>query len=531
MLKKRLQLKNLNKILRAVFLPVLIGSLVTITAYTSLNYFLVIKYEVIEPKEMLLNFWIPFGLAFLFAYLFVRPRVNFLVAQENTREGITVVGAVLLLVPLIIAQHFIDVANGKLTVLNSTTEIEWQPETKYYEIDHYHALKNYGSLSTSRRTSNRYGTEITVTAYFVCPMIDTLKDYQSPKDFNVWIGKDYHEQFSNRKWDKDAQPKEIQEFIDISIEEYEKYDFHPHSYFKLLTNSEDRDNYLQAIERIPNGKELAKDAIILVPEKGKYESREGNKVGWFIGTLLFGHFLFLSLIIHRGIKTNAIKKFKNLDPKGRINQSLGLLVYLIPTKSRLNTALIIDANIIVLLIMVISGVSIISPQGSDLIAWGALFKPLVQEGEYWRLFTSTFIHIGVFHLVFNIIALGLIGYQLDKELTFMEYLSFYLITGILASATSLIFHDNTISAGASGAILGMYGVGLSMLVLNYGSSESHTLFGIGLFIIVGSTLIMGLITPSDNSAHFGGFLSGFILGFIYFGVKKYSNETDYDRGT
>lgn len=518
-------MNDFRKVLKHVYIPILIGILLIIGIYALSNYFLIIRYRLIEPKEMLLNFIIPFGLAGLFAYLFVRPKIKFLAIQDNTGEFLTFFSAIILAVPLIISQHYIEVKNGKLTKLNSTTKIVELPETKYYEIDNYFAFKGYGSYWTSRRTSNKYGTEITVTAYFICPMVDTFAYYRSPQDFNIWIGKKYSEKFNNRKWDMDEQPEKIQKFLDKCIEEFKVYDFHPQKYFQRIKNSDDKDNFLFAVERVPSGKEIAKSAIILVPEKGSYETRTGHKFAWFIGTLLIGQTVFFLLIFRRAIKTSTVNKFEKLDTIKKLKESLGLLIYLIPTKERLVTSIILDINIIIMLLMIISGADAASPSSRDLLDWGANFKPLVLEGEWWRVFTSIFIHIGIFHLMFNIIGFALVGFQMDKELSVKEYLAVYILTGIIASLTSLFFHDRTISAGASGSIMGMYGLGISMIILKIGSGDSRAIFSVGLFVIVGSTLVMGLVTPSDNSAHLGGLVSGFVIGLLYFPLKKYLTET------
>jgi rhomboid protease GluP len=516
--------KDLNKIIKHIYLPVFIGIITIIGIYSLLNYILIIRYHLIEPKEMLLNLFIPFGIAGLFAYLYIRPKLKFLIIQDNTREFLTFFCGVILAVPLIISQHYIDVKNGKLTKINSTSVIYNLPETKYYEIDNYFAFKDYGSYWTSRRASNKYGTEITVTAYFTCPMVDTLAYYKSPEDFVIWIGKEYYGKFGNRKWDMVEQPEKVQRFIDKCINEFKVYDFHPQSYFKRLQNSNDRDNFLFAIERVPYGKAISKKAIILVPEKGSYVTRTGNILVWFVGTFIIGQLVFFFLIFKRALKTTSLNKFNKLEPIKKVKESIGLLIYLIPTKERFVTSIILDINIIVLLLMIISGADVVSPSSRDLIHWGANFKPLVQEGEWWRIITSIFVHIGLFHLMFNIIGLALVGFQMDKELSVKEYIIFYLLTGIIASITSLLFHDKTISAGASGAIMGLYGVGISMLILKIGSGESRAIFSLGLIVIVLSTLLMGLVTPSDNSAHLGGLVSGFFLGLVYFPFKKFINE-------
>ncbi len=107
--------------------------------------------------------------------------------------------------------------------------------------------------------------------------------------------------------------------------------------------------------------------------------------------------------------------------------------------------------------MILTGVDIMVPDTESLIAWGANFRPITLAGEWWRLLTSCFLHIGIIHLLMNLYALMYIGIQLEPHLGKTRFLAAYLLTGIAGSANSLYWHEFTVSAGASGAIFGMYG--------------------------------------------------------------------------
>ncbi|RYZ96009.1 MAG: rhomboid family intramembrane serine protease, partial [Sphingobacteriaceae bacterium] len=113
------------------------------------------------------------------------------------------------------------------------------------------------------------------------------------------------------------------------------------------------------------------------------------------------------------------------------------------------TPIIICINLAIFIAMVISGVHIIEPTGADLINWGANLRPVTLSGEWWRLISSNFLHIGVIHLLLNMYALLFIGILLEPHLGRVRYLSAYLITGVFASLVSIYWHDRTISAGAS----------------------------------------------------------------------------------
>jgi rhomboid protease GluP len=149
--------------------------------------------------------------------------------------------------------------------------------------------------------------------------------------------------------------------------------------------------------------------------------------------------------------------------RDKINNVFSLFI---PTEGYYFTPIIINVNILVFVGMVITGVDIMLPDSQSLIDWGANFRPVTLEGQWWRLVTSTFLHIGIIHLLMNMYALMYIGLLLEPQLGKTRFFSAYMLTGIAGSAASLYWHDLTVSAGASGAIFGMYGVFLAMLTTN-----------------------------------------------------------------
>lgn len=185
------------------------------------------------------------------------------------------------------------------------------------------------------------------------------------------------------------------------------------------------------------------------------------------------------------------------------------------------TPIIININLIIFVLMVVSGVSFINPTTGDLLAWGANFRAATLAGGWWRLLSSIFLHGGIFHLFLNMYALLYIGLLLEPFLGRTRFLTAYLLTGILASLTSVYWHPLTVSVGASGAIFGMYGVFLAMLTTNFidKSVRKALLTSIGIFVVM--NLANGVKAGIDNAAHIGGLVSGLIMGYLYYpGLKK-----------
>lgn len=199
------------------------------------------------------------------------------------------------------------------------------------------------------------------------------------------------------------------------------------------------------------------------------------------------------------------------------------------TGSRAVTLCLLAINILYFIVMAIAGVGIWEPSSGGLIQWGANYPPYTLGGEWWRLFTSMFMHIGVIHLLFNMYALYLIGAAyLEPMLGVKTFTTAYFCTGMAASLTSIWWHDtdNMVGAGASGAIFGMYGVFLALLSTNLipAKARKEMLKGIGIF--VGYNLLYGLKDGVDNAAHIGGLVSGLGVGyFIFLSIKKPALKT------
>ena len=179
------------------------------------------------------------------------------------------------------------------------------------------------------------------------------------------------------------------------------------------------------------------------------------------------------------------------------------------------TPIIMNLNILVFAVMVISGVNIFIPENEQLLNWGANFRPITLDGEWWRLFTCCFLHIGIFHLLMNMYALVSIGILLEPLLGKTRYLVAYIASGIIASLSSLAWNEQIISAGASGAIFGMYGVFLALLTTNHIEKAARESMRTSTLIFVGYNLLNGLKPGIDNAAHIGGLLSGMAIGYLF----------------
>ena len=149
-----------------------------------------------------------------------------------------------------------------------------------------------------------------------------------------------------------------------------------------------------------------------------------------------------------------------------------------------------------------------------LLDFGAMFGPLISQGEYWRLLTAMYLHSGFMHLGFNVLGLFIFGQTVERSYGHAPFFLIYVLAGLAGSVTSYLFNSIAIAAGASGAIFGVVGALAAFLVVQrrtFGKHAQNSLIGIG--IIVAINIFIGLSTPGiDNWAHGGGLVAGFILG-------------------
>lgn len=156
-----------------------------------------------------------------------------------------------------------------------------------------------------------------------------------------------------------------------------------------------------------------------------------------------------------------------------------------------------------------------------LLRWGVNVRPAILNGQGWRLLTSCFLHWDILHLFMNMVALYVIGFYLEPYISKVKFAASYVLTGFLASCTSIFWHEHAVSAGASGAIFGLYGVFLALLTTNLIKPAQRNTLLPSIFFFVAYNLLAGMKdSTTSNAAHIGGLISGVIIGYLlYPGLK------------
>lgn len=155
---------------------------------------------------------------------------------------------------------------------------------------------------------------------------------------------------------------------------------------------------------------------------------------------------------------------------------------------------------------------------------GAMYVPYVVEyKEYYRIFTSMFLHFGFQHLMNNMVMLLVIGITLEREIGKIKFLIIYFVSGLGGTMLSMwhavLMTDYAVAAGASGAIFGLMGAMLYIAARNHG--RVGQISGRGLLFSVVISLYLGYTGGGvDNFAHIGGTLAGVVMAVLLYRKRK-----------
>lgn len=143
--------------------------------------------------------------------------------------------------------------------------------------------------------------------------------------------------------------------------------------------------------------------------------------------------------------------------------------------------------------------------------YGALTNHPLYIDDWWRYVTAIFIHHGFAHLLFNGFSLFLFGPYLERLLKRFKFIILYVGSGIIGNVISVLLMSKlTISVGASGAIYGLFGAYLFMVVYRKRYIDAHSSRVVIIILAIG--VIYSLIVPQINLfAHLGGFVGGFLI--------------------
>jgi len=178
------------------------------------------------------------------------------------------------------------------------------------------------------------------------------------------------------------------------------------------------------------------------------------------------------------------------------------------------TTILVATNVLIFLLMYKANPAyLMEPTSNLMVPAGANYAPLVLDGQWWRVISCSFVHIGVFHIALNMIALLNIGAAIERQMGVLKFLVIYIISMVTSSLLSMYAQPYTISAGASGAIFGLLGaqlVGITALWKVVKKSDLLSMF-LSEAIWIGLYIAIGFFIPHlDSWGHLGGIIGGIL---------------------
>lgn len=497
------------------FLAVTFG---TVFGLGFIRWLFCLQFSIIDIKEEVWVLWLPLIFPWIPITLWLRQRFRILTFKGDTDRGRVIfqmISWVVMMAMLFASQNYLTTATGKLKKLSTITEIDKVEKARYYKLTNFSVAPYFGGSYTDFRQSGKHNQYLNFNIYFVTPIVkDTSERVNGiPK---YWYGVKFKEQISSKISNEEIE-KKYKAFYNECIDKMNKYDFHSLDHFERKPTSDDRQNYLKAIEA--RTKQTEDDNfIVLEPIQERFEDRNGNKFAWIFGSFGIGLGVLLFLLIWPGYSETERKRFLS-GKKPKQDDLVDMLNYLIPKGKHFATSIILDLNIIVFLLMIFSGIHIISPNGIELLQWGANRRFETTGGEWWRLLTSMFLHGGIMHLFLNISGLVIAALFVEPLLGRKNYFILYILSGLCGSLASIWWYPNTISVGASGAIFGLYGAILGLLLTSAfpKRGKKGILLMIGIYVVI--NLLWGLTGGIDNAAHIGGLLSGALIGIVLYKIS------------
>lgn len=501
-------MKNLKLKFQKIYLPLLLVQLGLIVVYSAFHWLIL----GLNLKDSLLTLILPFILSGIIVWFYVYKRLKILKINEKALDFYAFLSWLILAIPLILSQTFLENKTADISEVRSVAEIDLNKTTKLYSIQNAFADKENYRMWTERSLIGKHQQEILIKCYYICPLIDSLHPL-NPTKSDVWIGVSFSKAFSNRVFEKEkAQNMAINNFIRSTPELFKNHHFQT-NYLKNIIRDDDFNSYFFSLEnRFPGIKK--KDVLILKELSTTTESKASDNLTWFFRTFFGGHVIWLIILTFCRVDLRKLAKF-NKKQKEPFSWENFLQNYRW-IKNLWATSILIVLNLFVFIFMYLTDINFNNSE--ELMAWGAASDGRVKEGEWWRLITSIFLHGGLIHLIYNLIILSFLGYLTESILGSKKFLIFYLLCGLSASLISLIFKSNYIEVGASGAIFGLCGIYLGLTLIRY-IDRNFLAVIISIFFLL--NILFSFKSGISMSAHLGGFISGIILSILYFPIEKH----------
>jgi rhomboid protease GluP len=505
---RAMNLEDVTLRIRNLFLPLVALSPAFTASYSFLDWFLVARNGWIPLDEDVADIWLPSGLAWILVIFLIQPRLRMLNLRDkrkNLPPLYHLAAVAVVAMPAIIAQGYVRTATGDITHVADISLVSNNKPSKYYVADnvcmHLNKPVGHGFITTSGKGNQTLNFDLYLLAP-VCSASGTTDQRM------IWLGLKFHQSMSNSasKADKNSA---YDEFARRSLQSFNAENPEDYKFLEALGHNSDRKRFEKTLQAanydLPT-------AMILIPHPEPFEKRTGDRIAWLTGSIVCGPLLWLVLVFIRPIERAQGAHAQETHKHGTIKPH-GWLRTFTSFKGDYGLPFLLFANIAVFLVMAFAGLGVVSFDSDDLLAWGANYRPAIHGLGFFRLIASQFVHGGLIHLMNNLYGLLFAGLFLIPVARNARLIACYLLCGLGGGIASVLVHPATISIGASGAIFGLFGILLTLVLLRDTRLEqTRKLIFLNAGIFVALNLLVGAATPGiDNAAHAGGLLAGVLL--------------------
>lgn len=504
--------------IRLAFVPLFGATIGGTAACSALNWFFLAHSGLLPFDDDIITLFGPMAIAFAIAMFMILTRFKRLSVTPRLSTLLFLLAWGAALAPMLITQLYVSTEAGGVSRVASADQIASAPFNRFYIARRICLDQNNILVRPVADVHGRYNEDLEFSVYVAVPVCGHAARLTEP---SVWIGLVYRKTVSNRMSDseKDAAYKAFLPEVD---KQFNAEDPRHYRYLTRLGHEEERTAIEAAFRKA--GRDPS-HAIILVPHTDPFEQRSDGYLSAALISLLIGILIWTALLAWVPLKTDAEAAAQETQEKKEAEEAKAERLregmtnnLLIPSRKFYGLPLLLGVNLLVFVAMVVSGLGFVSFETEDLVRWGANYGPLIHGTGVLRLISSQFVHAGIMHLANNMYGLLIVGAYLLPVAMNGRLIVCYLVAGLGASLTSQWIHPDVPSVGASGALFGLCGVLVVLLLLRDPRlSAARVPMLVNMAIFVGLNLVIGAATPGiDNAAHVGGLISGLVIGVVLY---------------
>jgi rhomboid protease GluP len=324
--------------IKLVFIPFLLASTGMLLGYTLLHWLLIGELDRRAIREDYINMWMPFLLPWTVLLTWLRPRIKLFRFPTGGSPvfAYQFFGVMIMAVPIIIAQEYLDTAAGKLTQLSRSDLIGDSAATKFYSISHYYIDTSHLGTDYIAQVTGRTGSDLDLSLYIACPIDDesmaptrigAVAVNRQPDTTNMitlgygtagfnfqraapkaWCCVHYNKRISNRLSTEEKEERE-DSFYNQSMALFHLINFRSIVYLERTGYNERYDGFTKAIKKTGLQVNDSSLTYILEPKFDAFASRNGQKLPWIFGSWAIGLLLWFGMIIIPPIDEEKLKAF------------------------------------------------------------------------------------------------------------------------------------------------------------------------------------------------------------------------------